>query len=199
MAWQRTYETGITAVWSAFEDPVDGALLLAGPGPDIGRDYTVDLGLLQTDRDGVAGTLVPLGQVEYHGRVRMRALSDGLEVIAEYGRAPHSPIPRSVSPRSSSIRQNGCSRSWTLNASRVFNGTSDDGYVSVGVPVGNGVSGYDSEVFLGPNPYTGFHVLRFDAEATLIWDRSLSIGSIREVKRVIQTADGGYTILAMSE
>jgi hypothetical protein len=68
----------------------------------------------------------------------------------------------------------------------------------VGVPVGNGVSGYDSEVFLGPDPYTGFHALRFDAAGTLAWDRPLSIGSIQEVKRVIQTADGGYAILAMS-
>lgn len=196
--WQRTYETGITAVWSAFEDPVDGTLLLAGPGPDTGRDYTVDLGMLHTDRDGVARTLVPLGQVEYHGSVQVRAVSDGVEVIASTKSAalPHPAFGVTsalLDPAGRVIA------GLTLNASRVFNGSSDGGYISVGVPVGNGVSGYDSEVFLGPNGYTGFHALRFDAAGTLVWDHPLSIGSIQEVKRVIQTADGGYAILAMSK
>ncbi|MEN6517925.1 MAG: hypothetical protein ABFC38_06995 [Methanospirillum sp.] len=198
LVWQRTYATGITAVWSAFEDPVDGTLLLAGPGPDTGRDYTVDLGMLHTDRDGVAGALVPLGQVEYHGSVQMRAVSDGIEVIASTKSAadPHPAFGVTstiLDPAGRVIAE------LALNASRVFNGTSDGGYVSVGVPVGSGVSGYGSEVFLGPNGYTGFHALRFDAAGTLVWDRPLSIGSIQEVKRVIQTADGGYAILAMSQ
>lgn len=197
LVWQRTYATGITAVWSAFEDPMDGTLLIAGSSPDTGRDYTVDLGMLQTDRDGVAGALVPLGQVEYHGSVQIRAVSDGVEVIASTKSAalPHP----AFGVTSALLDPTGrVIAGPTLNASRVFNGTSDGGYISVGVPVGNGVSGYDSEVFLGPNGYTGFHALRFDAVGTLVWDRPLSIGSIQEVKRVIQTADGGYAILAMS-
>ena len=199
LLWQRTYDTGIVAVWSALEDKVDGALLLAGPGPeDVGRDYNVDLLLLQTDRDGAAGTQVPLGQVEYQGSVRMRAVTDGTDVIAS---TKNSAVPHPAFGVTSVILDPAerVLAERTLNASRVFNGTSDDGYVSVGVPIGNGVSGYDSEVFLGPNPYTGFHALRFDAAGTLVWARPLSIGSIREVKRVIQTVDGGYAILAMSE
>lgn len=196
--WQRTYGMGITSVWSAFEDPVDGTLLLAGPGPDTGRDYTVDLVILQIDRDGVAGGLVTFGQVEHHGSGKMRAMSDGVEVIAS---TECSTVPRPAFGDTSTLLQPAGQVivELSLNASRVFNGKSDGGYISAGVPVGKGVSGYDSEVFLGRNTYTGYHALRFDAAVTLVWDRPLSRGSIQEVKRVIQTADGGYPILATSQ
>lgn len=200
LVWQRSYDAGIAAVWSALEDPGDGSLLLAGPSSDAssGTDFTLDLVMLQTDRDGAAGTLVSLGQVEYQGIVRTRDVPGGTEALYSTKSAgvPHPGfgVTSTILDPAGRVMEER-----TLDASRVFNGTSDGGVVSVGVPVGEGVSGYDSEDFPGPHPYTGFHSLRFDAGGNLLWNHPLSIGAIHEVKRVIQTSDGGYAILAMSE
>ena len=87
----------------------------------------------------------------------------------------------------------------SMMGSQVFNGTSDGGYVSVGVPVARGDENYVSSLSSGPHPYTTFHALRLDPGGNLVWNHPLSLGSIREVTRVIQTADGGYAILATTE
>jgi hypothetical protein len=199
LVWQRSYDAGITAVWSALEDPGDGSLLLAGPSDaKSGSDFTIDLVMLRTDGNGAAGSPVSLGQVEYQGVVRMRALPGGTKVLYSTKNAavPHpgfGVISTIIDPAGRVTGER------TLNASRVFDETSDSGIVSVGVPVGEGVNGYDSEIFLGPHPYTGFRALRFDSGSNLVWNRQLvSPGMIREVKRVIQTSDGGYAILGMT-
>jgi len=201
LVWQRTYADGIAAVWSTLEDR-DGSLLLAGPSPDLsdGRSRVQELVVLRAGRDGAAGPAGMLGYVESQGTVRMRALSTGIEVLystwssgvqyPEFGVASTvlAPTGQAVGNRS-------------LKASQVFNGTSDGGYISVGVPVAKGVESYESSLSTGTglHTYTTFHALRFDAGGALVWNRPLSLGSIREVTRVIQTADGGYAILAMTE
>lgn len=199
--WQRTYDEGITTAFSIFEDPVDDSLLIAGylPDPVSIANRTPELVILHTDRDGTTGPLVRLGLVEYQGTVQMRTTPEGIEVLYS-----------TMSPRTDGTYQYGVAsqlidpagrviRGRSLNASRVIAGTSDGGYISVGVPDFKGDRSYDSWLSTGPHPYTTFHAILFDSGGHLLWDRALSIGTIREVKRVIQTSDGGYAILAMSE
>jgi len=196
LVWQRSYDAGIAAVWSALEDQGDGSLLLAGPSDEnSGTDFTMDLVMLRTDRDGAAATPVSLGQVENQGVVRMRALPDGTGVLysTKNSAVPHPGFGVTSAILDPAGRVMG---GRNLNASRVFDVTSDGGIVSVGVPVGEGVNGYDSEIFLGPHAYTGLRALRFDAGGNLVWNRPLfSPGTLHEVKRVIQTSDGGYAVL----
>lgn len=199
--WQRTYADGIAAVWSALEDR-DGSLLLAGPSPHLGDGGSPvqELVILRADRDGAAGPARMLGYVESRGTVRMRALHTGAEVLySTWSSGVQYPEFGVASTLIDSTGQAIGNRS--LKMSQVFNGTSDGGYVSVGVPVAKGVESYESSLSTGTglHTYTTFHALRFDAGGTLVWNHPLSPGSIREVKRVIQTADGGYAILATTE
>ena len=201
IAWQRTYDEGIPTAHSVLEDPGDGSLLIAGYSPDpvTSANRTPELVILRTDRDGTAGPLIRLGLVDSSDPVQIRASPEGIEVIYSTvspradGRYHYGVALQTLDPAGRVIGRR------SLNASRVINGTSDGGYISVGVPASEGDSGYESMLSAGPHTYTTFHALRFDVEGHLLWDRALSIGTIREVKRVIQTSDGGYVILAMSE
>ncbi len=200
-AWQRTFDEGIGVVYAALEDVDDGSLLFAGSVPDrsSGRDRTLELVAQRTDRDGTTGPMIGLGKVESpEGIIRIRTSSGGTEVLYSTW---SSGIQYPEFGVASALIDPAGTVTWerTLKASRVFNGTSDGGYISVGVPVARGVESYDSSLSPGPHPYTTFHTLRSDAEGHLVWNHPLSIGSIREVKRVIETADGGYAILAMTE
>jgi hypothetical protein len=198
--WQRTYGEGIAAVLSMLEDQEDGSLLLAGPSPYLstGGSPVQELVLQHADRDGAAGPVFLLGYVESRGTVQMQNVPDGVEVVystwSPSGQYTGSGVVSTLLDPTGQVIGN-----LSLSASRVFNGTRDGGYISVGVPVARGVEIYESSLSPGPHPYTTFHALRFDAEGNLVWNRPLSLGTIREVKRVIQTADGGYAILAMTE
>jgi hypothetical protein len=202
LVWDRTYDEWIGAVHAALDDR-DGGLLLAGPAPDTsaGRDATLDMVVLRVDGDGAAGAITALGQVESpRGSIRIRALSGGTEVLYSTWSSgvqyPESGVASALVDQAGSLI-----RERALKASRVFSGTSDGGYVSVGVPFASGVESYDSSLSSGTgiHLYTTFHALRFDAGGTLVWNRPLSVGSVNDVRRVIQTADGGYAILATTE
>lgn len=201
LVWQRTYAEGIAEVWSTLEDR-DGSLLLAGPSPRLsdGGSRVQELIALRADGDSVVGPTILLGYVESKGTVRMRAQPAGIEVLystwssgvqyPEFGVASTllDPTGQAIGNRS-------------LKMSQVFNETSDGGYVSVGVPVAKGVESYESSLSTGTglHTYTTFHALRLDFGGNPVWNHPLSLGTIREVKRVIQTADGGYAILATTE
>ena len=197
--WERTYAEGIAAVWSTLEDR-DGSLLLAGPSPYLsdGRSPVQELVVLRTGRDGATGPARMLGYVESRGAVRMHALPMGNEVVystwSSGGQYPGSRIASTIIDPTGQVIGN-----ISMMGSQVFNGTSDGGYVSVGVPVARGDENYVSSLSSGPHPYTTFHALRLDPGGNPVWNHPLSLGTIREVKRVIQTADGGYAILAMTE
>lgn len=199
LEWQRIYGEEIAAVWSAQEDR-DGSLLLAGPSAYLsdGRSPVQELVVLRADRDGAASPAILLGYVESQGTVRMQNVPDGTRVVystwSSGGQHPGSSVASTLLAPTGQVIGNR-----SLMGSRVFNVTSDDGVISVGVPVARGDENYVSSLSPGPHTYTTFHALRFNAEGTLVWNHPLSIGSIREVTRVIQTADGGYAILAMTE
>ena len=199
LVWERTYAEGIAAVWSTLEDR-DGSLLLAGPSPHLGDGGSPvqELVILRADRDGVVGPTILLGYVESQGAVRMRTSPMGNEAIystwSSGGQNPGSRIASTIIDPTGQVIGN-----ISMMGSQVFNGTSDGGYVSVGVPVARGDENYVSSLSSGPHPYTTFHALRLDPGGNLVWNHPLSLGSIREVTRVIQTADGGYAILATTE
>ena len=200
LVWQRTYDEGIASVSSTLEDQEDGSLLLAGPSPglSVGGSPVQELVLQRADRDGVVGPAILLGYVESQGTIRMRTLLMGKEVIysiwSSGGQYPGSRIASTIIDPTGQVIGN-----ISMMGSRVFNGTSDGGYVSVGVPVARGDENYVSSLSSGPHACTTFHALRLDPRGNPVWIRPLSLGTIREVKRVIQTSDGGYAILAMTE
>lgn len=86
-----------------------------------------------------------------------------------------------------------------LNASDVISETRDGGYISVGVLGPDGGSGYESWLSSGPHNNTTFHVLRSTPKGELIWAYPLELRTLRAAKRIIQTSDGGYAVLGISE
>ncbi|HIH04110.1 MAG TPA: hypothetical protein HA263_09795 [Methanoregulaceae archaeon] len=80
-----------------------------------------------------------------------------------------------------------------LNASLAVARTADGGYVSVGIPFGEG-AGYSD---FGWAPTSAFHTLRFDSTGALAWNRALPVGLISQVRKIVPTADGGYAVLAL--
>lgn len=201
IAWQRTYDEGITTAHSVLKDPGDGSLLIAGYSPDPvpSANRTPELVILRTDRDGTAGPLIRLVLVDFSDPIQIRASPEGTEVLYSAlslradGRYHYGAALQILDQAGHGIGRR------SLSASRVISGTSDGGYISVGVSASEGDSGYESMLSAGPHTYTTFHALRFDSAGHQLWDRALSIGTIREVKWVIQTSDGGYVIIAMSE
>jgi len=85
-----------------------------------------------------------------------------------------------------------------INASRLIIPTADDGFFSAGIPVGNGAPGY-LDGLSGTDPRNELHAMKISANGTREWDRVVANGLAGTIKKVIQTADGGYVILAMRE
>jgi len=84
----------------------------------------------------------------------------------------------------------------TIDASRLITPTADGGFFSAGVPYGNGIPGY-LDGLSGTNAENRLHAMKFSADGTREWDRIAGDGTNGKIKDVIQTADGGYLILAL--
>jgi len=85
-----------------------------------------------------------------------------------------------------------------INASRLITPTADGGFFSAGIPVGNGAPGY-LDGLSGTDPRNELHAMKLSADGTREWDQVVANGLAGTIKKVIQTTDGGYVILALRE
>jgi hypothetical protein len=81
-----------------------------------------------------------------------------------------------------------------IDASIVVTWTANGGYFSVGVPAGgNGL--YDDAPVCSEGGCI-YHARTFDSQGALVADRALLVPQFDQAQKVVQTADGGFAVLA---
>jgi hypothetical protein len=201
IVWQKGYgASGLESFWSiAAADGDQGYYLsafgtAAGPGGNAENDrYAVHLG-----PDGSAGWITDLGEaMQYFPSVwDLRQGRTRVIVPAEYDAGDNS---TGIRPELVEIGPGGqVTGRHFLNASRLITPTTDGGFFSAGIPSGNGAPGY-LDGLSGTDPQNELHAMKFSAAGTREWDRVVRTGVAGTIKKVIQTADGGYVILVLQQ
>lgn len=85
-----------------------------------------------------------------------------------------------------------------VNSGVIITWTGDGGYFSAGFPIGGGFTGYTESVY-GQGGTNTLHAMKLDSDGKMVWDRGIADVRANYVKKVIQTSDGGYAILALKE
>jgi hypothetical protein len=81
---------------------------------------------------------------------------------------------------------------------RIITPTADGGFFSAGFSTEGDDSGY-SDAAYGRTSGIELHALKFRADGSQEWDRIVGDGTADHIRRVIQTTDGGYVIVATRE
>jgi len=148
--------------------------------------------------DGTAGWITDLGKAaQYFPSVwDIRAGSTRVIVPAEYDAGDNS---TGIRAEVVEIGPGGqVTGRYFLNASRLITPTADGGFFSAGIPFGHGAPGY-LDGLSGTDPQNELHAMKFSATGTREWDRVVRKGVAGTIKKVIQTADGGYVILVLQQ
>ena len=198
VVWERRYgESGLNRVLALAESPDRTGLLLTGDGTPPASAGVLLLALA-LDTAGTPGTVTQLGTVPFSDPVWVRADPAGYRVLYQSA----DPSAGTASPRSvvaATLDRDGrMIDRHRLDASIAVTWTADGGYFSVGIPPGNGEPGYDV-VARDRTAVSTFHARRFNGAGALAWDRALPTGLISRVLKVVQTADGGYAVLALRD
>jgi len=191
--------SGLGSFWSVAAAD-DGGLYLSAFGTATGPDgnaenhrYAVNL-----RPDGTVSWITDLGTADQYFPSVWDARPDRLRLIvpAEYSIGDNS---TSVRPELVELGPDGnVTARRPINASRLITPTADGGFFSAGIPVGNGAPGY-LDGLSGTDPKNELHAMKISADGTREWDHVVANGLAGTIKKVIQTKDGGYVILAMRE
>lgn len=198
IVWERRYgESGLNRVLALAEGPDRTGLLLVGDGAPPNASAGIPLLALALDTAGTHGTVTQLGTVPFSDPVWVRADPAGYRVLYQNA----SLTAGTASPRGvvdATLGRDGrVVGRLPIDAGIAVTWTADGGYFSVGIPSGGGESGYSSATSDRTSVST-FHARRFDSAGTLAWDRELPAGLLSRVLKVVQTADGGYAVLALT-
>ncbi|MEN6517636.1 MAG: hypothetical protein ABFC38_05520 [Methanospirillum sp.] len=196
IVWERRYGgSGLEQAQSLVESPDDAGVLLVGVGERANATPDTPFLALRLAPDGTPQTVVQLGiggprtaAVPSGGR----AEPAGYRVLYWNDRSTPNLTQGSVTDAFLD-RDGSVLECLDLNASLAVARTADGGYVSVGIPFGEG-AGYSD---FGWAPTSAFHTLRFDSRGALAWNRALPVGLISQVRKIVPTADGGYAVLAL--
>ena len=197
--WQRGYgASGLESFWSiAAADGDQGYYLsafgnVAGPdGNPVNHRYAVSI-----RGDSSVGWITDLGTANQYypspwdlrqGRVRVI-------IPAEYQAGNNS---TGIRPEAIDLDASGrILKRTTIPADRIITTTSDDGFFSAGFPFSEGSADYSE---MTGNSGGEIHAMKFRADRSREWDRPIGDGTSNIIRKVIQTADGGYVILALRQ
>ncbi len=194
--WEGRYgEGGLDSAQSLVESPDGTGLLLVGYGAMPGANATAGVPLLalRLAPDGMPLPATQLGTAAFPAGVRTGP--GGYRVLYRTAR-PTVDFPRGSVVDAALDRDGRVLERRSIGASTAVTWTADGGYFSVGIPFGEGESGYGDTTSTRAAAST-FRALRFDSTGALVRDQALPTGLISQVKKVVQTADGGYAVLAL--
>lgn len=198
--WKRSFGTeGLTSAWSVFENPAGGEYLVAGfsehPVDEV--NYTTYLSAVRLDTNGNPVQVSWIDQTGYYKPPVLRTIPDGYELLYVHtslvdGAFSNKPAVVRIS------RDGSVSVPEIIDAGVIITRTGDGGYFFAGFPPITRNQGYGEAVF-GRADRFSLHAIKLDPDGTRTWDREIQGIPINYVKKVIQTSDGGYVILAMRE
>ena len=199
IAWERRYgESGLNGILALAESPDRAGLLLAGDGTMPNASAGTPLLTLPLDTAGTPGTVSQLGTVPLSDPVWIRADPAGYRVLYQ-GAGTTAGTASSGGVVDATLDRNGeVIGRQPIDASIAVTWTADGGYFSVGIPSGGGVSG-DGTATSDRTSVGALHARRLDSAGTLAWDRELPAGQIGRVRKVVETADGGFAVLALRD
>lgn len=199
VVWEQRYgESGLDEILALAESPDHSGLLLAGDGTPPNASAGTPLLALPLDSDGAPGTVTQLGPVPLSGPVwiqsepaRYRVLYQNTSLTAGIA-SPRGVVDATLDRDGRVIGRQ------PIDASIAVTWTADGGYFSVGIPSGGGEPGYGTATS-DRTSVSAFHARRFDSAGTLVWDRELPTGQIGWARKVVQTSDGGFAVLALRD
>lgn len=196
--WERQYDDhDLFSVVSLAGESAGMGFLLAGEGTLANDSYSTRLLVLCLDPDGTPGQVTLFGEAtSFPWSVRMKSDPRGYRILYQPIRISQENYYRSVVDAVLD-REGRELEDRTIDASIAVTWTKNGGYFSVGIPPGEKRAGYDVSCAL--NGRCPFHARIFNSQGTLILDRVLPSTTFNEVKKVVQTADGGYAILALRQ
>ncbi len=197
IVWERRYgESGLRGVLALAESLDRTGLLIAGDGTPPNASPDTPLLALPLASDGAPGSATELGTGAFVAPSGIRADPRGYRVL-HLSATPTTGISYRQEVVDALLDRNGRTlERRSLNASIAVTRTPEGGYFSVGIPLGGGDPGYGTMTSERTSAST-FHALRFDSTGALVWDKALPTGLISQVKKVVQTADGGFAVLAL--
>jgi hypothetical protein len=193
--WERQYdEDGLMNVLSLVADSPGRGFLLTGGGMLTNESSSSRLLLLPLNSDGMPGQVTSIDAANsWPGSVWTKEDPRGYRILCEPVKIPQGnydpPVMDAVlAPNGSVLEQR------EINVSLVVTWTADGGYFSVGTPTQrNGL--YEGATVCREEGCT-YHARTFDNQGTLVADRSLIVPQFDWAEKVVQTADGGFAVLA---
>lgn len=196
ISWMRSYGSqGLESAWSVIEARDGGGYLVAGYGrvPDrtAGASSVVTV---RTGPDGAVHQATVLGTIEYYGVPRLRSDTTGFDMLSIHSTIRDGSII--TTPIEMRLDRSGVLQETRLiDAGIVITWTDDGGFFSAGFPVAGEYSGSS----YGKAGSIRLHAVKIGPGGGQEWDRGIPGVQVSHVHRVIQTADGGYAILAVRE
>lgn len=191
---------GIGTFWSVAPAGDSAGFYLGAFGKASGSDgfFGTRRSAVYIRSDGTPGWITDLGTANQYFPSVWDVRAGGLRLIVpeEYSIGDNS---TSIRPVAVDLGPGGQVTGRTvLNASRLIVPTADGGYFSAGVPITTGAFGY-YDGLSGSDPRNELHAKKLTATGAVEWDQVVLTKMNGMIKRVIQTSDGGYVILAMRE
>ena len=201
ISWQRSYGTeGLDSVWSVMEtSPQEGYLVSAyGKVPDGGGNTTNYLYGVFLQPNGTVVHITQLDRSDYFLPALMKSIPGGYVILyADETVKPGGSI--SIQPMEVHLDTEGrITNTQFIDTSIAVIPTADGGYFSAGFPMNGGVLGYSESIY-GRADDKALHAMKLNPDTSRAWDRTISGVVVNYAKKVIQTSDGGYAILAVKE
>jgi len=196
ISWTRSYGAeGLESAWSVVEAPDGGGYLVAGYGrlPDRTASASSMI-LVRTGPDGAVERTTVLDTVEYYGVPRLRSDPAGFDMLSinttiRDGSIINTPIDVRLDIQGALVETR------LIDTGVIITWTEDGGYFSAGFPL----AGVHSASVYGKAGSSRLHAVKLGPGGKQEWDRGIPGVQVNHVHRVIQTADGGYAILAIRE
>lgn len=200
VSWQRSYGAeGLESAWSVIEASPDRGYLLSGFGkiPERNGSIANHIYAVQLASNGTALQVTRLDRIEYFRPAQMRSISDGYAILfvnttLKDGYYHHEPVEVHLD------RNGHMMTMQPLDAGYIIAWTRDGGYFSAGFPVTGGSSEYSESIY-GQARSDRLHAMKLNPDGSRAWDRTIPDVVVNHVRKVIQTSDGGYAILAVKE
>lgn len=200
LTWKGSYgEEGLDSAWALAESSDGRGCLVAGYGRirEGSGGSDADLLVLPISSGGAPGRISRIDQTGYYGSLQLRSSPSGYDMIfirtMPGGNLPGPyPVEVHMDPEgvgvSSSPPGPGLVTAWTA----------DGGYISAGFPGPDGDSWMGESVYGRPEG-APLRVVRLQSDGNLAWEREVPGFGAHHVRKVIQTRDGGFAILAIRE
>ena len=198
IAWEGQYDDGgLALLQSLAEGPDRTGFLVAGYGRDSsGSVISHPLLALRLEPDGTPSSVTQIDSA--WDSIWTRADVTGYRVLYRNSSLTESGFYSGGVIDAILDRDGRVLERLSIDASIAVTWTADGGYFSVGAPIGERETGYDTVIY-DPTGGTTFRARRFDGTGALIFDRALPTLPVDRVLKVVQTADGGFAVLALRD